>query len=437
MHNRKTTLAAAVSLSTVLMAGQAQSAGFALMEKNATDLGQAYANLATGSGESSGIFGNPASMALVDGMAASGGINYIDVSFELENGTSTGPLAPLTGPVDGGLGGNAGQAAFIPNASMVYQLDDKTRLGVGLSVPFGLATEYDDDWRGRYHAIESHVEVIDLNPAISYDITPSVSLGAGIHLQYAEAKLTSAINSTAVAGGTPLPDGEVEVEGDDWSVGYSLGALWQATDRTRLGLSFRSGIDHTLEGDVDYTIPDALALDPTAAFLFADGSASAGLDLPASLAASMTHRFSDTLTGSLGLLWTGWSSFDELRVEQDGGRDDLLTTENWDDTLRVAVGGEWQVAPRWTLRAGTAYDPTPVPSGEFRTARLPDADRIWGSVGLGYALSSNWSVDLGYTHLWLNDSRIDNTTESAAPNTLSGEYSGDVDILGVQLNAHF
>jgi len=124
-------------------------------------------------------------------------------------------------------------------------------------------------------------------------------------------------------------------------------------------------------------------------------------------------------------------------VEQDGGRDDLLTTENWDDTLRVAVGGEWQVAPRWTLRAGTAYDPTPVPSGEFRTARLPDADRIWGSIGLGYALSSNWSVDLGYTHLWLNDSRIDNTTESAAPNTLSGEYSGDVDILGVQINAHF
>jgi len=429
----KTTLAAAVSLSTALMAGQAQSAGFALMEKNATDLGQAYANLATGSGESSGIFGNPASMALVDGMAVSGGINYIDVSFELENGTSTGPL----GPVDGGLGGDAGEAAFVPNASMVYQLDDKTRLGLGLSVPFGLATEYDDDWRGRYHAIESHVEVVDLNPAISYDITPRLSLGAGVHVQYAEARLTSAINSAAVAGGAPLPDGKVEIEGDDWSVGYSLGALWQATDRTRLGLSFRSGIDHTLEGDVDYRIPDALAADPTAAFLFADGSASAGLDLPASVAASVTHEFSDTLTGSFGLLWTGWSSFDELRVEQDGGRDDLLTTENWDDTLRVAVGGEWQVAPRWTLRAGTAYDPTPVPSGEFRTARLPDADRIWGSFGVGYRPAANWSVDLGYTHLWLNDSRIDNETESAIPNTLSGEYSGDVDILGVQVNAHF
>lgn len=440
----KTPLAVAVSLSTAMMAGQVQSAGFALMEQNATDLGQAYANLATGNGQSNAIFGNPASMALVDGTAVSGGINYVDVSFEFERGAAASPF----GPVAGGLGGDAGDSAFIPNASMVYQLGERTRVGLALSVPFGLSTEYDDGWLGRYHGVESHVEVLDLNPAISYDITPRVSVAAGINVQYAQAELTSAIDGGAVCVATEGPetcaglgltpgdvdsDGRVRIDGDDWSVGYSLGVLWQATDRTRLGLSYRSGVDHTLQGDVDYEMPPALAGSPA----FADSASRAGLDLPPSVAASGTHAFSDSLTGSLGLLWTGWSSFDELRVEQGGGRDDLLTTENWDDTLRVAAGGEWQMAPRWTLRAGTAYDPTPVPSAEYRTVRLPDADRIWGSVGVGYDLSTNWSVDLGYTHLWLKDSRTDSTTESGIPNRLTGDYSGEVDILGVQINAQF
>ena len=428
-HIRKTTLATAVSLSTALMAGQAQAAGFALMEKDATGLGQAFANLATGNGESSGLVGNPAAMTQVDGTAVSGGVNYVMPSFELQPGaTSTGVL----GPVSGGLGGDAGEAAAIPNASIVHQLDERTRIGVALTVPFGLATEYDDGWLGRYHGIESHIEVIDVSPSFSIDVTPEWTVGASFNVQRAEAKLTSAINSTAASGGTPLPDGHVEIEGDDWSIGYSLGVLWQATEATKVGLAYHSGIEHELTGDVDYDMPAPLS----SSLGFADSWAEAGLELPATAAASVTHDFSDSLTGSVGVLWTGWSSFDELRVEQSFGRESV-TTENWDDTLRVAIGGEWQFAPRWTLRAGAAYDPTPVPSPEFRTTRLPDADRTWASLGLGYEISKQWSVDVGYTHIWFDDSNIDNTTESMLPNTLVGQYQGKVDILGVQLNAHF
>ncbi|RRQ24829.1 hypothetical protein D5687_01390 [Guyparkeria sp. SCN-R1] len=449
----KTTLATAVSLSMAMMAGQAQGAGFALMEKNATDLGQAYANLATGNGEASGMIGNPAAMTQIDGTAVSGGINYIRPSFELKAGASS---QSAFGPTVGGLGGDAGESAAIPNASIVHQMNERTRVGLALTVPFGLATEYDEEWLGRYHGIESRIEVIDISPSISFDVTPEWTIGGALNIQRAEAKLTSAINGGAAcvggriaqgdtptnagqtcAGiglipGQPSSDGHVEIEGDDWSVGYTIGALWQPTERTRVGLSYHSGIDHELEGDVDYTVPAALAANPA----FADSPAEAGLDLPASLSASLTHQFSDTVTGSLGLLWTGWSSFDELRVEQSGGRESV-TTENWDDTLRVAMGGEWEFAPRWTLRAGAAYDPTPVPSAEFRTARLPDADRTWGSIGLGYAINRHWSVDVGYTHIWLNDSSINNTTESSIPDTLQGQYEAEVDILGLQVNARF
>ncbi|KTG17637.1 MULTISPECIES: outer membrane protein transport protein [unclassified Guyparkeria] len=447
---QRTTLATAVSLSTALMAGQAQAAGFALMEKEATGLGQAFANLASGNGESSGLVGNPAAMTQIDGTAASGGVNYIMPSFELQPGATS---SSAFGSVAGGLGGDAGDPAAIPNASIVHQLDEKTRVGVALTVPFGLATEYDEGWLGRYHGIDSHIEVIDISPSFSLDITPEWTVGASFNVQRAEAELTSAIDGGAVcyaaemqgtlpagtclasglAPGQVVSDGQqVEIEGDDWSVGYTLGVLWQPTEATRVGLAYHSGIEHELTGEADYTMPAPLNAFPN----FADGWARAELELPATAAASVTHEFSDTLSGSLGLLWTGWSSFDELRVEQSFGRE-AVTTENWDDTLRVAVGGEWQFAPRWTLRAGAAYDPTPVPSPEFRTARLPDADRTWASLGLGYEISKQWSVDVGYTHIWMDDSRIDNTTESAIPNNLTGQYEGKVDILGVQLNAHF
>jgi len=452
-HLRKSTVAAAVSLSTALMAGQAQAAGFALMEKNATGLGQAFANLATGNGESSGLTGNPAAMTQIDGTAVSGGVNYIHPSFELQPGATS---TTAFGAVSGGVDGDAGEAAAIPNASIVHQLDERTRVGVALTVPFGLATEYDDGWMGRYHGLESHIEVIDISPSVSFDVSPEWTVGGSFNIQRASARLSSAIDggaacvgsqiqqgaSTATAvgncaavglsPGTVSSDGTVVIEGHDWSIGYTLGALWQPTEATRLGVTYHSGIEHTLVGDADYTAPAALAANP----LFTDSWAEADLDLPPSVAASLTHDFGDELTGSLGLLWTGWSSFQELRVEQSYGRA-AVTTENWDDTLRVALGGEWHFAPRWTLRAGTAYDPTPVPSAKYRTARLPDADRLWASVGLGYAFDKHWSVDAGYTHIWFNDSTIDNTTESAIPNTLRGGYQGKVDVVGVQLNAHF
>lgn len=216
----------------------------------------------------------------------------------------------------------------------MHQLNDRTRVGVALTVPFGLATEYEEGWLGRYHGIESRIEVINISPAVSFDLTPEWTIGGAVNLQYAEAKLTTAIDGGSACAGAvaagDLPagtcgayqlspgemasDGQVKIEGDDWSVGYTLGVLWQPTQRSRVGLRYRSGIDHDLTGDVDYSMPAPLNMSAR----FADGSAEAGLDLPASIAASLTHDFTDTLTGSFGLLWTGWSSFDELRVEQSG-----------------------------------------------------------------------------------------------------------------------
>ncbi|MEJ2480463.1 MAG: outer membrane protein transport protein, partial [Acidihalobacter sp.] len=229
-------------------------------------------------------------------------------------------------------------------------------------------------------------------------------------------------------------DGMARVKGHDWAVGWNAGLLWRVNPSTKVGLSYRSAVDHKLKGSVDYSnIPAALS---TQAQL-ADTKAQASLDLPATANLGISHAFTPQWTMTAGLLWTQWSRFHELRVTKSNGQPDIVTTENWKDTLRYAVGASYKQNARLTWRAGLAFDPTPVPDAQHRTARLPDSDRTWLSLGLGYHVSKKSTVDVGYTHIWFNKVKIDNTTEGTYKNTLTGSYTGSVDILGVQYSYRF
>ncbi|APZ42193.1 OmpP1/FadL family transporter [Acidihalobacter ferrooxydans] len=415
----------------------AMAAGFAITEENATGLGMAYSDMATGNGNASGMFFNPATLSDLPGTQLSAGLIYIDPLFQLNNGKSTTPLGTT---VSGGDGGNAGVAALVPNLYVTHQIDSRLHVGIGLSVPYGLSTKYTDGWLGRYHAIKSEVQVINLNPALSYTVDPTLSLGFGLDIQRASADLTSAIDSgtLCIAGGggsacAGSKDGSVRIKGHDWALGWNAGLLWRPTAATTVGLAYRSAVDHKLKGTVQYNVPALLASNPQ----FADTNATAKLDLPATLNLGVSQKLSPRWTVTGGVLWTQWSRFKELRVVKDNGQPDLLTTENWKNTLRYAVGASFRQNDRLTWRAGVAYDPTPVPNAEHRTARLPDSNRTWLSLGAGYKVSKQMTVDVGYTHIWFRNVNIDNTTEGAYKNTLTGTYTGSVDIFGAQLSYRF
>ena len=149
----------------------------------------------------------------------------------------------------------------------------------------------------------------------------------------------------------------------------------------------------------------------------------------------------DKITYLADITWTGWSSFDELRIVYDSGvPTDTVTTEDWDDTLRYSVGFDYQYSDTMILRSGLAYDETPIPSPERRTPRIPGNDRTWLSFGLTYMLDDQSSIDVGYSHLFIDDTGINNTLESTAPPlnaTLTGTYTASVDILSVQWNKKF
>ena len=396
----------AVTLALSSQAGLAHAAGFALIEQNASGLGNAYAGQAAVAADASTIFFNPAGMTLLPDRQVVMAGHLIAPNAEF-NGT-------VSAPIGGGNGGDAGGLAFVPNGYFAFRLTPDVHLGIGMFAPFGLKTEYDTSWKGRIHAIESEVKTININPSIAWRANERLSLGAGLSLQYMEATL-----SNATGAGSPVPVGLVK--GDDYGWGFNLGVLWTVQEGTRVGLAYRSEIDHTLEGDFRQ---NGAVVFPT---VYAD------VTLPDSLALSVSHRVNDQWDILADVTWTGWSDFEELLIRRPNNIPLSQVDEKWDDSLRFSVGANYRLNESITLRGGIAFDQTPV-SDTYRTARIPDEDRTWVAFGVQYRLSPKSLIDVGYAHLFVKDASI---SEVRSGVTLDGSYDASVDILSAQLTHSF
>ena len=396
----------AVSLALAGCASLSHAAGFALIEQNASGLGNAYAGQAAVAQDASTIFFNPAGMTLLPDRQVVLAGHLIKPKSEF-----SGEVEALF-PVSGGQGGDAGGWALVPNAYFAYRLTPDVHLGVGLNSPFGLKTEYDADWIGRFQAIKSEVKTINLNPSIAYKLSDTLSLGAGLNVQWIEATLTNRIPTL----GRPL----VTIKGDDYGWGYNLGALWQATPATRIGLSYRSEVDYTLEGTASTSDPAVF-----------NGPVTANITLPDSASLSLFHKLSPGWDLLADVTWTGWSDFDDLPIQ---GTVNKTTPENWEDILRYSLGATWHMSEKLSLRGGIAYDEAPV-SDIYRTPRIPDGARTWVAIGGQYRLSRKSVLDFGYAHLFVNDPGLQDADDNGT--TLNGEYSSQVDILSAQITLNF
>jgi long-chain fatty acid transport protein len=424
------------------------ASGFALIEMNASGQGNAYAGAAAHTNHASTVYFNPAGMMNLEGEQLSLVGHIVDPSADFDNDGSklndAAGGAPLTGKDDDG-----GETAYLANVYWVKPLNDKTTFGMGVNTPFGLKTDYDDDWVGRYHGILSDLKTLNFNPSLGYRVNDKLSIGGGVNMMLAHVKLSSAIDFGTICAGAGAPgcapqsaDGKADLDGDnyhDLAFGYNLGLAYMLSKQTTVGVAYRSEVDIDVKGDADFKLPDNPSVQGVIGMtpLFVDTDLKADVTLPASFSFSLAHQVGD-FTWLGDATWTGWSSFDELRIRYDNpAQPDSVTTEDWDDTMRYSVGVDYQYTDSLVLRTGLAYDESPVPSTERRTPRLPGEDRTWVSVGLTYLVSSTISVDVGYSHLFIDDAKIDNTLETDTDglnSTLTGEYEGEVDILSAQLN---
>jgi long-chain fatty acid transport protein len=461
---RPARVATAVSaMILALGASSAYGAGFALQEQNASGLGHAYAGGAAAAEDVSTIFYNPAGLVRLSSMQVVVAGNVICPSAKFHDSGSQ----PATFQTLGGTGGDAGSCAVVPNLYLGVPFTDKWSFGIGINAPFGLKTEYDSDWIGRFQAVKSEVQTINVNPVLSWEPTKDWTVGAGVSYQHIKAELTSRANyaglfaqgvgQAVAAGQVPAAfastligsaaglQSDVKVEGNDNAWGWNVGVLWQATPQTRVGASYRSSIKYDVEGTVSFDNPTALGtlpppLQPVGALILGgvnarlfDGGARLSIKLPETANASIFHQFNNQWDLMADVQYTGWSSIQELKVSRTTGEVLSTTPENFRNTWRISAGANYRYTDAWTLRGGAAWDQTPVRDAE-RTPRLPDNDRTWLALGAQYKINNNWAVDLAYAYLFIRDASINQNEGSTAANGLvSGTYKSNVNIVGLQV----
>lgn len=398
MMFKKSMVSWSVSAALLVMSGAAAASGFALIEQNASGLGNAYAGGAASADDASTVFFNPAGMSRLSG-------KQIVVA-----GHAITPSAKFTGtgtPGNNNMGGDAGGTAFVPNAYFTMELRPALKFGVGLNAPFGLQTSYAPNWTGSHHAIKSSIQTINVNPSMSYQLNEALSVGVGLNYQHIKGELSED------KGGAL---GIATIQGSDNAWGYNLGALYNVSPATRVGMAYRSSMSYTLKGTVTTSLP------------FANGPASLDVKLPDSFSLSAFHQYSDKWDVMADITMTGWSSFKQVKIIDGTGATISNTPENWKDTVRVALGVSHHYSDQWTARAGAAYDQAPV-TDAFRTARIPDNNRTWLTFGGQYKVSAAGAIDFGYAHLFVKDSPINSTNPAPA---LVGTYKNSVDIVSAQ-----
>lgn len=433
--------ALALGIAGVLAFGQAQASGFQIKENSTKALGRAFAGSAAAAGDASVVSNNPAAMSTFKQSAVQADVAVIDLTADFGGGGTTAFGTPL----NGGDGGDPGDATAVPSLAAIFPVGDSgMTLGAQVSAPFGLKTEYERNWVGRYNAVESDVKTVDLTLSASFDFGSEVSFGAGLIYQRAEATLSNAIDfgTLLAAGGVPgfapqNADGFASVKGDDTGIGWIIGMHIHPNERTAIGFSHRSEIDHDLEGDADFTVPSnaAAVLAVVAPGQFVDAGALAPLTTPAVDTISISYGVTDNITLLADFSRTQWSSLENVTIFFDSNQAPSVEDFSWKDTTFASIGGEWDINESFTLRAGYAQDQSPTKI-ETRTPRLPDADRQWGSIGLTWRASEALEVSAAYTRIFVDDPEISGIVSSSG-STLTGSYDADVNIFGLSAQYRF
>lgn len=416
----KTALALAVSAAS----SYSLAAGFAINEQSVSSMGTAFAGRSSSADDATTVFGNPAGMARVKREQVSAGAALIFARTDIDDARGT-----FGGSNDGDMVPTVG----VPMGYYVKPLDDKWAFGLGVYVPFGLITDYESGFAGRYFGDRSEVRVITLQPTVSYRINDQLSVGFGPTINRIDGELTSAVLNPLSLGSN---DGKVKVKGDDTALGFNAGVLFELDPRTRFGLTYHSKVDYTLKGDTTVS-GSGFVLGSSA------GKYDASLDVetPESVDFSVTHDLNDTWTLYAGSTWTRWSRLEEIKVENKGVGGLLgpaLTTiteeQDWRDTWSYAVGAAYKLNRQWTLRAGLAYDQSPA-RNEFRSPRIPTDDRKILSLGAAWSPSDDMTIDVAYSYLKEDDAKIDQT--SPIKGSYSATYKNSAHGLGAQITYRF
>ena len=421
----KTSLALAVGAVSTHSLGN----GIAINEQSVSGMGTSFAGRASAVNDASILFGNPAGLSKLERPEVVGGFGLVKANVDIDDAsaeTHKGDMVPLT-PV--------------PFAYYASPIDEKFSWGLGLYVPYALISDYEKSFGGRFKGQYSKVEVVTLQPTLSYQINDRVSVGFGPTINKIKGKLVNKLDNSAALG---TGETKVGIKGDDVAYGFNVGLMVDVTDSLTWGLTYHSKVDYTLEGRTRITNGSG----PIFSQFNGDYDASLDFTTPETIDTSVTYKLDDQWTLYAGTTFTRWSRLQEIVVENEGTPSllgmqpigEVCEELKWHNTWSYAIGASYQLNPQWVLRTGLAIDPSPA-ENEHRSVRIPVGNRKVFSVGAGWSPNPDLTIDVAYSYLQESSAKVNQASKELAGAEIapgfSAEYNNSAHGLGLQATYRF
>lgn len=429
-----------VLFATLFSAGLFAS-GFQINEhgSRAMSMGGAFTGLAD---DPSAVYFNAAGITQLPGTNISLGATLIY------------PTSTFTGPDPQKTSSSLEKQFFTPvNFYFTQQLNEKLFIGLGFNNPFGLGTKWDENWVGRYNALETEVRTFNLSPVIAYKVTDNFSASFGLTLSYADVLITRKIAAafTNPMNGTviPLDDIHLKMTGDAISYGFNAGILYFPWKEFSIGASFKSQIRYEMEGDAELTLPkipsilsayESLILGRMAVG-YPHGPINAPLTVPIVFTTGVAYRSPEGHKIVADFQFNAWESYDKLEIEfnewknPENGKNISTSTRKYKNSWIARIGGEYKALESFRVRGGVYFDKNPI-RDERLDFTLPDADRIGMNIGAGYDVTDYMTVDASYLYIYFYDREINTSGEfipiSKIP--LNGFYETRADLFSLNLS---
>ena len=339
--------------------------------------------------------------------------------------------------------------ALIPDIAVRQRIDRRWSIGLALSVPWGVDTDYPATWAGRYYGLQTKLTAINLSPVVAYDLAPNITVAGGFQAQYAKGTLSSAVDIGTLGLLNQIPgsvpgkmDGFSTVNAHSWAYGFVLGARAVLDDGWTLGVSYRSAVHHTLKGPWTFNLDQAGlgAAIRSATGVLSNTTMRTKLTTPDVVALGLQKTLGDRWTALAEVEWTNWTTFGSLDVlAANPSQPSDVTNTEWKQAWMVALGAEYAVDERLKLRGGIAYDGTPVPDSTINS-RIPDGSRDWIAIGATYQATEAIDLKLSASHLFVGTRPVAQTaamTGNALRGTLAGTTESSANLAAAQVAYHW
>ena len=426
---KKVMLKTTLSLAVAMASSQLFASGFALNEQSVSGMGTGFAGRSSSADDASTVYGNPAGMSRLNGQQITGGVAAIDASTDISNtggnsrGSNKGDMVPFTA---------------VPFGFYTNKLNDQWAIGFGVYAPFGLVTDYESGFQGRGFGSKSEVKVMTFQPTVSYAFNDKVSIGFGPTINRISGVLESDKTISPLANDT-----NVKIKGDDTALGFNVGVLVQATDSTRLGMTYHSKVKYKLEGHTDVTKASTV---PSGVLANNRYDASLKVDTPESWDLSVTQDLSDAWKLYAGATWTRWSRLKDIIIKNEGVTatnggalapalvGTITEPQNWHDTWAYALGTSYQLTKQVVLRTGLSFDQSPTNNTD-RSPRIPTGDRTIFSLGAGWSPTDDLTIDVAYSYL--KEEKVNVSGSNALGQSYNAKYENSANGFGVGATYRF